>query len=121
MKHVIFIVASVILGASVLALGFTYLQVQQERFALSADLEYRARLLAESLNESIEPAYATYATSTLSKLATSFANRERLVGVAIFERTGATIVSSEGMPSGIERSMKVMDQAIETNEPVGDY
>ncbi len=121
MKHVILIVASVILGASVLALGFTYLQVQQERFALSADLEYRARLLAESLNESIEPAYATYATSTLSKLATSFANRERLVGVAIFERTGATIVSSEGMPSGIERSMKVMDQAIETNEPVGDY
>lgn len=121
MKHILLIVTSVIFGASMLALGFTFLQVQQERFALSADLEYRTRLLAESLNESIEPAYAKFATSTLTKLATSFANRERLVGVAIFEGTGATIVSSEGMPSGIERSMKVMDQAIETNEPAGDY
>ncbi len=52
MKHVILIVASVILGASLLALGFTFLQVQQEGFALSADLEYRTRLLAESLNVS---------------------------------------------------------------------
>lgn len=121
MRQVFLIVSCVILGASALALGFTFLQVQQERFALSADLEYRTRLLAESLNESIEPAYAKYATSTLTKLATSFANRERLVGVAIFERTGDTIVSSEGMPSGIERSMKVMDQAIETNEPAGDF
>ncbi|MBI5456979.1 trehalose-6-phosphate synthase [Candidatus Kaiserbacteria bacterium] len=121
MRQVFLIVFGVIFGVSVVALLFTYFQAQQERFALSADMQYRTRLLADSLNESIEPARQRNATSTLEKIATSFAGRERLLGVVIYDRQGNVIVKSKDVPEDVDVAKRIVEDAIKKDEPVGDF
>lgn len=120
MRQVLLITFGVIMGISLLAFGLTFFQVQQERFALSADLQYRTRILAESLNESIEPAYANYATNTLNRITTSFAGRERLVGVSIYDTAGNSVIRPDDIPEELDFG-RLIERAIATDQPNGEF
>ena len=121
MRQILIIIFSVILGVSAIALAFTIFQAQQERLTLSADLQYRTRLLADSLKESIAPAYENEASVRLNQLVDAFSNRERLVGVAVYDSTGARVAGSSGVSEDIARLSLVMQRAIERNEPTGEF
>jgi trehalose 6-phosphate synthase len=120
MRHVLLIVVSVILGVSVVALGFTFFQAQQERFTLSADMQYRTRILAESLKEAVEPAYSQNSTARLEKIAETFSGRERLLGVAVYNAQGERIAASSRLPESLaDRALR--NRAHEKNQSVGEF
>jgi hypothetical protein len=71
-------------------------QVRSEKQDLRADLERRAEILAESLQETVEPVLQKGSMSQLRRLVDRFGNREHLAGVAICDVEGkATAVSSK--------------------------
>ncbi len=79
------IILSIVVVISILALLFTFMQVQQEKERLTIDLQRRASLLAESLKESIEPLLGKEQSVRLQKIVDKFGDRERLAGMAVYD------------------------------------
>lgn len=119
MKHILLITAGTILAVSAIVFGFTYTQVNEERLNLAADLQYRTRLLADSLKESVEPNFTANSTSTLQKIVSKFADRERIVGLTVFNNRGVPLASSAGMPRRVIDNPDFVFAALDKNEPTG--
>ena len=97
-KHILFIIAGIVLAVILVVVGFTLRQANQEQLALSLDLQYRTRLLADSLTESVEPYYINNSTASLQKLVDKFANREHLVGLAVYDSKAKEVAALKMLP-----------------------
>jgi len=121
MRQVALIIAIVVVSVSAVVLTFTFFQVQDERATLVADLQYRTHLLADGLKESIEPSFANYSTSTLQGIVNRFANRERLVGLALYDHQANLIVASEGLPSQAGARTALASRVMDQDEVAGEF
>ncbi len=79
------IISSIIVVISILVFLFTLVQVSQERDRLTLELKQRASLLGESLRETVEPLLERGKPDRLQKIVDKFGNRERLLGIAIYD------------------------------------
>jgi len=121
MKQFLAILGGVAITASIIVLGFTLVQVQQERNSLISDIEQRTMLLAESLKESVEPYYLTNSTDKLQKVVDKFANKERIIGIVIYNSKGEIITVSAGLPEGLPSDSEVPSLAMDSDEPSGSF
>ena len=96
-------------------------QVRSEKRGLQADLERRAELLAESLQETVEPVLQKGATSQLRRIVERFGNREHLVGIAIYDAEGKALAMSSKLDSYVQAPPAVFEQSEEKNVGVGSY
>ncbi|MGA8220244.1 MAG: trehalose-6-phosphate synthase [Candidatus Acidiferrales bacterium] len=72
-------------------------QVRSEKRGLRADLERRAAVLAESLQEIVEPALERGSHDQLRRVVERFGNRERLAGVAVYDAHGEVLAESSNL------------------------
>ncbi len=121
MRQIALIIGIVVISVSAVVLGFTFFQVQSARADLVADLQYRTHLLADGLKESIEPSFANYSTSTLQGIIDRFANRERLVGLALYDTSGILIAASEGLSEETIGRSPVLTRVVEMDEAEGGF
>ena len=80
------LVGAIWLAALAVIGGFTYLQVGEERQRLFEDLEQRAAVLGEGLEEAAEPALARGNRQALDRLLVKFGQPDQ--GLAFFDRSG---------------------------------
>ncbi len=112
MRQVLLIAGGI---AAVIALfvgGFTFYQAEREKLTLSADLQYRTSTLADSLEESVEPSLAAHATTTVERIVGRIVDNERLIGLGVFNSTGAPVALSAEFPESISQNpliARVMD------------
>lgn len=125
MKYIFVIIGSVVMAVSLVALGFTIRQVEQERATLTTNLEQRASLLADSLKESVEPYYANSLQpsfqNSLQKVVNKFANRERLAGIALYDNKGILLATSSGLPKTIIENTEIVADAMDSNTSNNDF
>jgi len=121
MRQIALIVSIAVISVGVVVLAFTFFQVQDERATLVADLQYRTHLLADGLKESIEPSFANYSTSTLQGIVDRFANRERLVGLALYDSEANLIVASEDLPSQAGARASLAARVMDQDEVAGEF
>ena len=88
---------------------------------MSADLEYRTSLLADSFKESIEPYYSASAIETLQKVLDRFADRQRLMGLAVYDSKGGVVASSAGLSQKIVSSTAVVEKAMDGDKNLGEF
>jgi trehalose 6-phosphate synthase len=81
------LIVSLIVGITLVSLGFSYYEVVGEKRALRNDLERRAEVLGESVASNVEKSWGT----GLQPLVQRFANREHLLGVAVYHREGKVV------------------------------
>ena len=74
-------------------------QVRSEKRGLRADLSRRAEILAESLQELVEPALDNGSRDQLRRIAERFGNRERLAGVVVYDAKGQVLAESSSLAS----------------------
>ncbi len=74
-------------------------QVRSEKRGLRADLERRAGILAESLQEIIEPALERGSRDSLRRIVERYGNRERLAGVVVYDPQGNVIAETPSLTS----------------------
>src|SRR5262252_6419473 len=92
-------------------------QVRSEKRALRGDLERRAEILTESLQETVEPVLQSGATHRLRQIVERFGNREHLVGVAVYAADGTKLAMSPKLdpalkaPPGVFAGSKEQDGA----------
>jgi len=90
------LIVSLIVGITLVSLGFSYYEVVREQRALRSDLERRAEVLGESLAGNVEKSWETGSERGLQRLVQRFGNREHLLGVAVYDRQGkAVAITSE--------------------------
>jgi len=125
MRYIFTIIGSVVVAVSLVALGFTFRQVNQEQISLTTNLEQRASLLADSLKESVEPYYANSSQASfqtsLQKIVNKFTNRERLAGIALYDNKGILLASSLELPKTIIENTKVVSEAMDSNMSNGNF
>jgi trehalose-6-phosphate synthase len=96
-------------------------QVRSEKRGLRADLERRAEILAESLQETVEPVLQRGSTSQLRRLVERFGNREHLAGVAIYDLNGNVTAVSSKLDSYAEMPPSIFTKSEEENRGMGVY
>lgn len=119
MKQIGLIVFCVLLAVSAVVFVFTYLQAAQEEIELTSDLQYRTRLLADSLKESVEPSFANNSTTTLQRIIDRFANRERLLGIALYDADGVLIAASSTIPAVASGDADLVARAMDSDTAQG--
>ncbi len=85
------LIVSLIVGITLVSLGFSYYEVVVEKRALRSDLERRAEVLGESVAGNVEKSWETGSERGLQRLVQRFGNREHLLGVAVYDRQGKVV------------------------------
>lgn len=121
MKQLMSAAGLIVLVVGLIVLVFTLGQVGREEKRLTADLEYRSNLLAESLKETAEPQFVSQSTQYLQLLVDRFADRERLVGLAVYDNKEALVAASAGLAAEMFGSQGVAANVMDEDEAGGEF
>jgi trehalose 6-phosphate synthase len=91
------LITSLVLAVTIVSVAFALYQVEAENRSRRAELERRAQLLAESLQETVEPLLAKGSQEGLQRIVERFGNRERLAGVAIYDKQAHPVVMTPNL------------------------
>ena len=109
------------LSAALVSLAFSGYQVRTERRAQRADLERRAQVLAESLEDNVETLLDTNSKTRLQKLVERFAQRENLVGLAIYDKRKQTLAMTPSLKPLLPAPPAVVENAISQHQESGAF
>ena len=83
-----------VVGISLVTFFIARNQVRSEKRGLRVDLQRRAEILAESLQEIIEPALQKSSSARLRPIVEHYANKQQLAGVVIYDEHGKVLAES---------------------------
>lgn len=121
MKITIRLIVSLIFVVALVAVIFSYYQVRAEKARLTAELERRTIILAESLQESVKPLVQSNSLPKLKRLVERFGNRERLKGVAVFDVQSNILASTPDLIPKISQPFPQAVNSITENRPVDSF
>src|ERR1700675_4541705 len=98
MRTTLKIVLPLIVSVAVVSLLFAAYQVRTERRTLRGDLSRRAEILADSLQETVEPMLDHGPNKNLQRLVARFGQREHLKGVAVYAADDTAFAIIAGPP-----------------------
>jgi len=106
------LIVSLILGVTLVTLGFSYYQVVGEKRGLRGELERRAEVLGESLAGNVERSWEVGSDRELQRLVQRFGNREHLAGVAVYDREGKLVAITPELGKLLTSTPQALTQAI---------
>ncbi len=121
MKQFFLTILSVVVVSALIAVMFSYQQADRENTRLISDLELRTRLLSESLKESIEPSYINNAQETLQKTVDRFSDRERLVGIVVYDNKNVILISSQNLPKELIENPEFVANSMDADKEDGIF
>ena len=121
MKITIRLVVSLVLMVGLVAAGFSFYQVREERIRLTSDLERRSIILAESIQESVIPLIRADSPEKLNLLVQRFGKRERFQGIAVHDTRGQVLASTVDLEAQIPGSVPQVVRVLAENHPAGSF
>jgi trehalose 6-phosphate synthase len=117
------IVLPLIVSVASVSLFFAAYQVRTEKRNLRNDLSRRAEILAESLQESVEPLLERERApeKNLQRLVERFGQREHLKGVAIYNAWGAVLAITSGLGPEFKQRPAVAVRAAQSDAAAGEF
>src|ERR1700681_4935790 len=111
------LIASLILGITLISSGFSYYEVLAEKRALRSDVERRAEMLGESLVGNVERSSwntgsGKVPNTELQRLVQRFGNREHMLGVVIYDRQGTLVAATPELAKTLTTTPPPVTQAI---------
>src|SRR5690242_7734432 len=122
MRSSLRLILPLIASVVIVSIVFAAYQARTERRNQRRELERRASILAESLQDTIEPALAKSDSSkNLARIVEKFGHREHLVGIAIFDRTGEVLALTPGLTDDYKFRPQAAAKADAADQGAGDY
>lgn len=121
MRVTLRLLLSLIIGVSLVALVSSYLQVRQEDRRLREELGRRAAVLAENLQERVEPLLGQQDSKDLQRIVEKSCNRESMSGVAIYDANGQSLAITPGLAPSLSRSPAIAFEAILRDQSRGQF
>src|ERR1700723_512705 len=115
------LIVSLIVGITLVSLGFSYNEVLREKRLLRGDLERRAELLSESIAGNVEKSLESGSQRGLQKLVQRFGNREHLVGIAVYDRQGKVVAITAELQKILNATPADVTQAMGQNHGQGPF
>ena len=109
------LIISLIVGITLVSLGFSYYQVIGEKRRLRSELERRAEVLGESLADNVERSWELGSDRGLQRLVLRFGNREHLAGVAVYDRQGKAVAMTPELGKTLKSSPPAIAAAVATD------
>lgn len=109
-----------VVGVTVVTFLVARNQVRAEKAGLRDDLQRRSEILAESLQELVEPALGQRSHYELRRIVERFGNRERLAGVAIYDLDGKLIAESPRLSERLDPPVPPL-QNIKADQASGKF
>jgi trehalose-6-phosphate synthase len=106
------LIVSLIVGITLVSLGFSYYEVVGEKRALRSDLERRAEVLGESVAGNVEKSWESGSERGLQRLVQRFGNREHLLGVAVYDRQGKEVAITSELGRALKAAPRDVIQAM---------
>src|ERR1700730_13065920 len=82
------LIFSLVITVTLISVLFALYQVREDTHTRQNELEKRAQVLAEGLQETVEPLWMRGARGNLKRIVERFGSRERLDGLAIYDVQG---------------------------------
>jgi alpha,alpha-trehalose-phosphate synthase [UDP-forming] len=115
------LIVSLIVGITLVSLGFSYNEVLREKRLLRGDLERRAEVLSESIAGNVEKSLESASQRGLQKLVQRFGNREHLVGIAVYDRQGKVVAITAELQKTLNATPADVTQAMSQNRGQGSF
>jgi len=110
------LIIALIFGVILVSLCSSEYEVLSGKRNLRRDLQRRSEVLGESLAGNVERDLERGATQTLRKTVQRFANRENLIGLAVYDPQGHVIAVTDELASQIENTPPVVLQSMHENQ-----
>src|ERR1700751_1924510 len=122
MRTTLKIVLPLIVSVGAVWLLFAAYQVRTEKRNLRNDLVRRAEILAESLQETIEPLLDhSKPNKNLQRIVTRFGQREHLKGIAVYDQDGNALAMTSGLPRDFQKRPAVATKAAQIDKGYGEF
>ena len=115
------LIVCLMLSVTLVSLLFSGYQVRLERRGERRELERRAQVLAESLQDNVETLLDNASSRNMQRFVERFANRDHLIGLAIYDKDGKTLAIAPALRSLLIERPSAVDQAIAQSQEVGTF
>jgi trehalose-6-phosphate synthase/HAMP domain-containing protein len=119
MKFTLRLVSAIWLSVMLVIGAFAYLQIREERERLVGDLQRRAQLIAEGLNDAIEAAAAKQSPAAIERIVKKFGQSQR--GIAVYDRFANQRFATPDIASILPPSLPEATEAISKGSPAQGY
>jgi trehalose 6-phosphate synthase len=113
-----------VISVALVSLLFAAYQVRSQRKNLRSDVSRRAELLADSLQESIQPLFEKNDRNSeraMQKVVDRFAQREHMKGIAIYESGGNLVVMTSTLGEAYKHEPSAASRSTQHNEGQGEF
>jgi len=110
------LIVSLIVGVTIVSLCSSGYEALIAKRNLRRDLQRRAEVLAESFAGNVEHDLERGAVQTLRKTVQRFANRENLIGLAIYDPQGQVVAETKELDPLMARTPEVVSQTLKANQ-----
>lgn len=115
------LIVSLIVGITLVSLGFSYYEVIGEKRALRNDVERRAAVLGDSVAGNVEKSWETVSEKSLQRMVQRFGNREHLLGIAVYDREGKAVAITPELKEVLTAEPRDVTQAIAQGHEAGSF
>ncbi len=110
-----------VVGISLVTFFISRNQVRSEKSGLRADLQRRAEVLAESLQEIVEPALQRAAQPQLRRIVERYANKQQLAGVVVYDDQGRVLAESSTLATRLTPPPVPFDEMKSSPQGLGRF
>ena len=121
MRTTLKLVLPLAFSVALVSLLYAGYQYRTQRRNLRNDLSHRATTLAETLQESIEATPGRASDKNLQRIVAKIAQREHLLGVVIYDRSGKILAITPDHPKYFEERPEVAAHSDKLNNSAADY
>jgi alpha,alpha-trehalose-phosphate synthase [UDP-forming] len=115
------LIVSLVLAITLVSLLFAVYQVETENRSKRNELERRAQILAENLQETVEPLLEKGPQEQLRPIVEKFASRERLAGVVVYSGEGQPVLMTSDLAKWFGPKMPPLHRAVLQGKSGGDF
>jgi alpha,alpha-trehalose-phosphate synthase [UDP-forming] len=115
------LIISLIIGVTLVSGCASYYQVVMMKQGLRRDLQHRAEVLAESLAGNVEHDLARDAKQSIQRTVQHFANREHLMGLAVYDAQGNPIAVTKTLEPEMTKAPNIVAQALKADQGADTY
>ena len=124
MRTALKLVLPLIISVALVSLLFAAYQVRVQRKNLRSDLSRRAELIAEGVQEAIQPLFEKNERSSekaMQRVVDRFAQREHVLGIAVYEGDSSLRVKTFGLGDAFKQAPATTTRSIAQNTGAGEF
>src|ERR1700733_6210503 len=122
MRTTLKIVLPLIISVVVVSLLFSVYQVRTEKRMLRNELSRRAEILAETMQETVEPLFdRPQPEKSLQRIVDRFGQREHLKGIAVYNPNGAALALTPGLQPAFQSRPATATHAALRDAGMGEF